>query len=233
MQATSRLQIYSAIALLGCLVVSMVVVARVRDSYRRFVAVQTAAYQRANMQFKKSVAVFSRDHQVIVIGAVNTTGGTMHLYLGEPGQMRNVSSDVQVDAGPMEVATVAPHGSTRVNVYGWSSKYVTASTTYLFLGSASRNASRLLDLDFVEEKKRTGNPVALYFAPANASDSNYTSPPQYELALADHGLIRVRGSELVQQQMQEIATFSRAIAPKHDDFPTSFGAYLRALSPKL
>jgi hypothetical protein len=194
---------------------------RTADGYHRYTDTQRDRLRAAQLVAAADVEHFRAATDVVTVSVLNETGGTMHVYVGDVGAMRDVGNGVQTLAQPAEVLALNPHGRAPLVIRNWRNKYITSTTSYVFLGAVNGVALRFEDALFDQSPSdRRANMV--YRATANASDSNYRMI-SYDLA----GGFKV-GSTIAQEQDAETSTFEKAHRVDHKKYPASFESFLRS-----
>jgi hypothetical protein len=194
---------------------------RTADGYHQYTDTQRDRLRAAQLAGAEDVEHFRAAIDVVTVSILNETGGTMHVYVGDIGAMRDVGNGVQTLAQPAEVLALNPHGRAPLVIRNWRNKYVTSTTSYVFLGAVNGVTLRFEDALFDQTPNdRRANMV--YRATPNASDSNYRTI-SYDLT----GDFKV-GSTVAQEQDAETSTFEKAHHVDPKKYAASFESFVRS-----
>lgn len=193
------------------------------SGYQGYVSQQQATLNIAEARADDDIASFSAGNSEVAVDAVNNTGGTAYVYIGQSGKMQSVGDGVQAPATPNLVATLAPHSRTSLVVRDWLTKYITVTTQYIWLGSVRTQPVLLANLTYVP--RRTSQPDTTFvYAPANSSDSNFV----YGSA-SDDIAPQKSGMDVAAVQATRISRYAKDRAVRPENYPTDFGSYLSSL----
>lgn len=189
-----------------------------KQQYETFVARVDSEFDEASRRASIAVEDFRNRASAINVVAFNTTGGTMHVYVGQLGATRDVASGVSVPAQPTEVLSVAPHGSSNFSARDWKSKYLIATTTYLFLSSVQSRPIKFSDASF------SGDPTTFsvtIYALSNPADSNYT--------YHDEPITPFTAQDVENEQSKRIDVFESSQRVSRNQYSKDFLTFLQTL----
>jgi hypothetical protein len=198
---------------------------RVSTSYAMYMRQQMNRLAMARADAAVKLAQVRTDSDVVFIAAINETGGTFHVYIGETGALQNLGGGVQTVAPPVEVLTVAPHQNGPLIVHNWRHKYITSQTTYVWLTPTSLPPIGLMDADY--SVGQDGRAIMIYRAIPNGSDQNYHMTMMSPLPLQQSG------SNIAAQEDRRIRDFEQRLRVNESHYPTSFRSYAAAKIAQL